>query len=86
MPEKEFPMTLTAEEFVIVWQTSQNKGEVVSRADMTLTAVNPRAWRYRQMGIDLKDFRSSKAKLDRDNLRRLAKELEPANGKESADD
>jgi hypothetical protein len=47
---------IDAREFVRVWQSSNTVSEVASRTRNTRNAVKVRAYRYRQMGVPLKEF------------------------------
>src|SRR5205809_1103455 len=45
-----------APQFIEVWQTSSTRREVATRLGMTKDAVRVRAWRYRELGVPLKDL------------------------------
>ena len=49
-------VTITAREFVRVWQTSNSVAEVAKQVQRTKNAVRVRAFRYREMGVPLKQF------------------------------
>lgn len=46
----------TPKEFITAWQTSGAVAEVASKLGMTTQQCRMRAWRYRHLGIPLKEY------------------------------
>ena len=47
---------ITAQEFITIWQQSNSLAEVAKKAKCRKGAAKLRAFRYRKLGIPLKDF------------------------------
>ena len=67
-------MTVTAEEFVRIWQAAKTVGEVASRTGMKTTSAYSKAYAFRKEGVPLKTFRR-KGPIDFVALRALAESL-----------
>ncbi len=73
---------ITPEEFVRVWQTSANTAEVAEKTGMTVNYVKVTSYRYRNLGVKLKDFSQARSvsattkNLDIAALNELAQSLE----------
>ena len=64
---------VTAEQFIVAWQTSKTAQEVADRLGMPKPIVHARASAYRQAGIKLKAMPRGRAKqLDPEELNRIA--------------
>jgi transposase len=75
---------VTAEQFIVAWQTSKTAQEAADRLGMPKPIVHARASAYRQAGIKLKLMpRGAKKQLDPVELNRLA-EAALANAPEGA--
>jgi hypothetical protein len=69
---------VTAREFVRVWQSASSVAEVAKKLNRTKNACRVRAFRYRQMGVPLKEFPWVETDLiDWDELAEYAESLEP---------
>lgn len=66
--------TVTPEEFVQAWQTSESLDEVAKRLGLYRSLCYSRAAHYRRKGVALKEF-PRKASLDWAGLQRLAESL-----------
>src|SRR5947209_3143777 len=70
--------TVSAREFIRVWQTSSSVAEVAAKVRRKKNAVRVRAYRYRQMGVPLKEFPEVVIELpDWDELAEYAGSLVP---------
>lgn len=65
------PRPVTPEAFVRAWQAAGSLAEVAAELGTTEHAAEVRAYRYRRLGVQLKDLRRAK-RLDVDALRRAA--------------
>jgi transposase len=64
---------VTAEQFIVTWQTSKTAQEAADRLGMPKAIVHARASAYRQAGIKLKPMPRGRGKqLDLQKLNRLA--------------
>ena len=62
-------MTITAEAFIVAWQTSNSYKEVEEKTGMSYNTINVRGHAYRKKGIPLKRF----AKTGAENIEALRK-------------
>jgi hypothetical protein len=77
---------VSARKFVEVWQGSQSVAEVAAKVHRKKNAVRQRAFRYRRLGIPLKEFPPVEIELpDWDELAEYAASLLPADGQEVDD-
>ena len=80
--------SVTAREFIRIWQTSNSVAEVAMNVRRKKNAVRVRAFRYRGMGIPLKEFPPVDVELpDWDELADYAASLisedeDPTNGQD----
>jgi hypothetical protein len=67
------PSGTPAREFIRIWQSASSVAEVAKQVNRTKNAVRVRAFRYREMGIPLKEFPAVEAELiDWDELAEFA--------------
>jgi hypothetical protein len=72
------PVRITAREFIRLWQTSNSVAEVAMKTRTKKNAVRVRAYRYRKLGIPLKDFPYVEVEVpDWDKLAEYAESLLP---------
>jgi hypothetical protein len=70
--------SLSPRRFIEVWQTAATVAEVAAKVRRSKNAVRVRAWRYRQLGVPLKEFPPVEiVPTDWDELARYAAELAP---------
>ena len=66
----------TAREFVKAWQESSSIGEVAAKVRAKKNACRVRAYRYRKMGVPLKEFPPPDVEeMDWDDLAKYATEV-----------
>lgn len=68
---------ISPEEFIHAWQTSDSLEEVCRKLDLNNGACHCRAYMYRRIGINLKEFPKGKKVLDAAKLNELAQSLLP---------
>ena len=64
-----------AENFIRVWQTSDNRLEVMERLGLSARQVDGRAYRLRKQGVNLKRHDLALGPLDINALKKLADSL-----------
>ncbi len=69
--------SLTAEDFVRLWQRAQTLDEVSERSGLSKGACSCRANNYREHGVPLKRFHAAVVRPDYHALAKLAQELAP---------
>jgi hypothetical protein len=81
-------VTVSPREFIRVWQTSASVAEVASKVRRKKNACRVRAFRYRQLGVPLKEFPPVEVELpDWDELAEYAASLLPEGAEDGdADD
>ncbi len=68
--------TISALEFVRAWQSSSSVAEVSSKTQSSKNAVRVRAYRYRRMGVPLKQYPALEFEtIDWDSLAEYAESL-----------
>ena len=72
----EEPTGVNAREFVGIWQSSSSVAEVAKQVQRTKNAVRMRAFRYREMGVPLKQFPVVELVIDWDKLAEYAVSIE----------
>jgi hypothetical protein len=71
---------VSAETFVMTWQTSSSAAEVSRRLGIPVNRCHTRASKYRAKGIKLKPLGKRGRSLDVRSLTELAESLAPAGG------
>lgn len=67
-------MSVSAEEFVKIWQSSESVAQVADQAKMRIIACHVRAANYRRIGVKLKKMKpKGRPKLDVAALNKLCK-------------
>jgi hypothetical protein len=71
-------VTVSPREFIRAWQTSSALAEVAAKVRLNKNACRVRAYRYRQLGVPLKEFPPVEVELpDWDELAQYARSLLP---------
>ena len=67
---------ISPEEFVRAWQTSSRNKEVCKKLGMKPNTVANRAKKYRELGVNLKEFPSSRHEIDVNALNEICAYLD----------
>lgn len=65
--------TMTNEEFVALWQSSESKEDIETGYDLGLKAASQRASILRKKGVELKKFGRGMKEIDVEALNKIAK-------------